>query len=349
MAVQVGLVGYGLAGEIFHAPLISSVAGLQLAAVFSSNPAKVQRDYPSLTVEPSLEQLLAHDEITSVVIATPNTTHFEFAKQAILAGKHVVVDKPFTITSADADVLIALAQEHHVLLSVYQSRRWDNDFKTIRRMLQSQLLGDISTYEEHYDRFRLSVTDRWRDQAIPGSGMLYDLGAHLIDHALTLFGVPLTVQATVQAIRPGGVVDDYFHIVLGYPEHRNVILHSSIIVREPGPRFQINGTKGSFIKYGLDSQEDALKAGKRPGDPGWGEDPSSDYGCLTMDIDGLTVNGTIQTLRGGYEGFYQDWAAAITDGKPVPVDPMDSRNVIRTIELALQSQAEQRTIPFSVS
>ncbi len=346
MTVSVGLVGYGLAGAVFHAPLITRVAGLTLAAVVSSDAAKVQRDYPGMRVEPSLERLLADETITSVVIATPNTTHVDFARQAILAGKHVVVDKPFTIHAAEADELIALAQQHHVLLSVYQSRRWDNDFLTIRHLLATHLLGEISTYEGHYDRFRPEVADRWRDQALPGSGMLYDLGSHLIDQALTLFGLPTTVRADVQALRPGAVVDDYFHLTLGYPR-LNVILHSGIIVREPGPRFQIHGTKGSFIKYGLDSQEDALKAGQRPGAPGWGADNAADYGRVTLDVGGITINGTIPTLRGGYEGFYQSWAAAISDGQPVPVDPVDSRNVIRVIECALQSQAEQRTIPFT--
>lgn len=345
MTINVGLVGYGLAGSVFHAPLISSVRGLTLTSVVSSKIDTILRDYPAVTVLPTLERLLEQPDISLVVIASPNETHYPYAKQALEAGKHVIVDKPFVIQAGQADELIALARRQNVLLSVYQNRRWDNDFLTIRDLVQTGLLGDIITYEAHYDRFRPDIKNRWREQDLPGSGILYDLGAHLVDQALELFGPPETVWASVLAQRTGALVDDYFHLVLGYRQ-RQVILHSGSLVREQGPRFQLHGTKGSFIKYGLDPQEDDLKAGKRPGDPGWGEDRPEDYGDLTIDVNNLSVKGKVKTLPGAYEMFYQGIVEAITQGKPAPVQPEEARNVIRVIECAQQSSKEGRAIAF---
>lgn len=345
MAINVGVIGYGLAGRIFHTPFVTNAPGLQLASVVSSDAAKVLRDYPEVRVVPTVAELLADSTIGLVVIATPNTTHTEFARQAILAGKHVVVDKPFTITSREADELITLAEQHHVLLSVYQSRRYDNDFQTIRQLLASGTLGTVNTYEVHYDRYKPLVGEQWRDQPLPGSGVLFDLGAHLIDQALLLFGHPKTVWASVRAQRADARIDDYFHIVLGYPE-TDVILHAGSLARAPGPHFQIHGAKGSFIKYGMDSQEDALFAGLRPGSEGWGADTPALYGDLTIEIGELPMTGKVTTLAGDYTLFYQQMAEAIISGASVPVDPQDSRNVIRVIELAQQSQQEQRVTSF---
>jgi scyllo-inositol 2-dehydrogenase (NADP+) len=345
MAINVGVIGYGLSGRIFHTPFVTSAPGLQLATVVSSDAAKVLRDYPEVRVVSTVAELLADSTIGLVVVATPNTTHVEFARQAILAGKHVVVDKPFTISSHEADELIALADQHHVLLSVYQNRRYDNDFQTIRQLLASGALGAINTYEVHYDRYKPLVGEQWRDQPLPGSGVLYDLGAHLIDQALFLFGHPRSVWASVQAQRAGARIDDYFHIVLGYPQ-TDVILHAGSMVRAPGPHFQIHGAKGSFIKYGMDSQEDALLAGSRPGELGWGADMPAFYGELTIEVGELPVTGKVTTLAGDYTLFYRQMAEAITTGSSVPVAPRDSRNVIRVIELAQQSRQEQRAITF---
>ncbi len=345
MTINVGLVGYGLAGSVFHAPLIESVQGLTLTAIMSSHPEKMHRDNPTITVVPTLDRLLEHKEITLVVIATPNDTHYDLAKQALEAGKHVVVDKPFVIRATQADELIALAHKQQVVLSVFHNRRWDNDFLTVCHLLKTNLLGEVSTYEAHYDRYRPIVRDRWREWEMPGSGTLYDLGSHLIDQALFLFGFPQSVWADVQTQRRGTQVDDYFHLVLSYPR-QSVILHAGSLVREPGPHFQLHGTTGSFIKYGLDSQEDALKTGKRPGDPGWGEDREDNYGKLTIDVGETTVKGTVKTLAGRYEIFYQDLVEAITLGKPAPVSAEEARNTIKVIEGALQSHKEQRAVVF---
>jgi len=345
MVIRVGLVGYGMASAVFHAPLIASTPGLVLSAVVSSQPDKVRGDFPAVTVVSTLEELLVLPEITLVVIATPNELHYAQARQALAAGKHVVVEKPFVLHAAQGEELMKLAQKRQVMLSVFHNCRWNNDFLTIRQLLQEGLLGELSTYEAHYDRYRPLVRDRWRERAEPGAGVLYDLGAHLIDQALCLFGFPQAVWADVQGQRPNAQADDYFHLILSYARSR-VILHVGSLVRASGPRFQLHGSKGSFLKSGFDSQAEALQAGKHPGDPGWGEDPVEQYGTITMDIGKLTIAGTIKTLPGCYEAFYQGIVEAIAASQSVPVTAQEAIDTIRVIEAALQSQREQRTIIF---
>lgn len=344
--VGVGIIGYGLAGQVFHAPLIHSVQGFDIKKIVtSSNRDKAQTDFPNAQIVASANELMSDPEIELVVIATPNTSHLPLAKQALAAGKHVVVDKPFTNTVQDADELIALAKEKNRLLSVFQNRRWDNDFLTLQACLKSGALGDIFTYEAHYDRFRPEVNRKWREQDLPGSGMLYDLGAHLIDQALFLFGTPQSVYADLLKQRPDSDVIDYFHLLLNYDKLR-VILHSGIIVKKPGPRFEVHGTKGSFIKYGLDSQEDTLKVGGRPGDKNWGADKPEFYAELTTDVNGLTLTGKIETLPGSYEKYYALLLEAVRNNQPLPVTAEDGRNVIKVIEKAMQSSQEKREVEF---
>jgi scyllo-inositol 2-dehydrogenase (NADP+) len=343
MKIKVGIIGYGLSGSVFHAPLIDKVEGLCLKAIVSSHAAKVRKDFPDVEVIHDVDALLQHEEIDLVIVTSPNTTHYDCAKKAILAGKHVVVEKPFTISSREADELISLAKECGVLLTVYQNRRWDNDFLTIQRLLESKVLGELSTYEAHYDRFRPIVQDRWREQNLPGSGMLYDLGAHLIDQALTLFGMPKTIWADLRFERAGAMTIDYFHLVLGYNNMR-AILHSGSLVRQAGPRFFLHGDKGSFIKSGLDPQEDQLKKGMQPGDPGWGEDALENYGKMTTDLNGLLVKSTIETLPGSYESFYEGLVESIQLGKAAPVLAEEARDVIRIIEWAMQSHQTQEVV-----
>jgi scyllo-inositol 2-dehydrogenase (NADP+) len=345
MTIHVGLVGYGMSGSVFHAPLIASVQGFELTAVVSSRPESVHQDYPHARVVSTLDQLLEMEEISLVVITTPTSTHYDYAKRSLLAGKHVIVEKPFVLASAEAEELISLAKQQGVLLSVYQNRRWDNDFLTVRHVLQSGFIGDVSYYESHFDRFRPVVRDRWKESGEPGSGTLYDLGSHLIDQTLVLFGRPQTVHADLKKQREGSKAVDYFHLVLDYGRFQ-AILHSGSLVREPGPRFQIHGNKGSFIKYGYDPQEASLQKGVRPGDPGYGEEEEALYGEVTFDQDGITYKGKVKTLPGCYQAFYEGMAAAITQGEPVPVAPEEARDTIKVIEYAIQSHEEQRVIPW---
>lgn len=344
--IRVGLIGYGISGAIFQAPLIATTEGLTLTRIASSDPAKVLRDFPEVAVVGNPAELINAPDIDLVVIATPNELHHNLAKQALQAGKHVVIEKPFTISVAEAQELIQIAQQRNLLLSVFHNRRWDGDFLTVRHCIESGMLGNINTYIAHFDRFRPDVRKRWREADLPGAGNLYDLGSHLIDQALLLFGLPDSVSADIALQRTGAETADYFHLALAYGTRR-VILHSAAIVRGSGPHFQVHGSSGSFIKYGLDPQEDALRAGLRPGAASWGLEPEAAYGELSLDRAGALVTEKIATLPGAYQVFYQEVVAAIAHGKPAPVSAHDALNVIKVIELAMQSNAEQRVVAFA--
>lgn len=338
--VSVGLIGYGLAGAVFHAPLIRSVPRLHLAAVATRRAAQVAADHPGVAVHPGPESLIVDPAIDLVVIGSPNETHAPLARAALEAGKHVVVDKPFTVTSAEADALIALAAQRGLLLSVFQNRRWDADFRTVRHCVEQGQLGEVYSYEAHFDRFRPVIKQGWREQEVPGAGILYDLGAHLLDQALVLFGAPHAIAADVLTQRPGARAVDYFHVTLHYGKRR-AIVRSSTLVREPGPRFAVHGDRGSFLKYGIDGQEDALKAGGRPGTPAWGVEDPRWFGTL------VTADGerrVIESLPGAYEAYYEGVAAAILDRAPPPVRAEEARDVIRVIEAAMKSAAERRIV-----
>lgn len=343
--VQVGLVGYGMAGEVFHAPLIMATSGLQLKSVVERHADWSKARYPQVTVVRSLEELLADAEIDLVVIATPNTHHFDQARQAILAGKHVVVDKPFTITGAEAQELINLAGREEVLLTVFQNRRWDGGFLTVQEILAQSVLGQLVSYEAAFDRFRPEAKpNAWREEPLPGSGILYDLGAHLVDQALLLFGWPRSVTAVLQHQRPHAQTDDAFTLHLAY-DSLHVTLQASMLRRQPRPHLAVHGTLGSYVKFGLDPQEAALKNGRMPGEPGWGAEPAAAWGTLDTAWERLHVQGKVETLPGDYLAFYANVQAAIAHGAALAVTPEQARDVIRVLETAVQSYHEQRTLP----
>ena len=337
---SVGLIGYGLAGSVLHPPLIRSVPGLKLAKIATSRRQQVAKDLPGVAVVAAAEDLFSDPAIDLVVIASPSAHHYEHARTALLAVKHVVVDKPLAATSRDASELIELAANRNCVLSVFQNRRWDNDFLTVQHAIKQGWLGKVFHYEAHFDRFRPQIKAGWREVPGPGAGILYDLGAHLIDQSLQLFGMPRAVTADIIAQRAAAKVDDYFHLVLDYYPLR-VILHAATLVMQPGPRFTVHGDGGSFLKYGIDGQEAALKRGMRPGHPDWGADSPEQYGELTP------AGGTprkVESLRGGYERYYQALAACLETGGPPPVDPRDSRDGLIVIEAAQRSAAERRTV-----
>ncbi|TYR80652.1 oxidoreductase [Priestia megaterium] len=338
--INVGLVGYGFSGVVFHAPLLSVLDEFTLLKVVSSNPEKVKSDLGDVAVVKELDELLADKDIDLVIITTPSGLHFDMAKKSLLAGKHVVLEKPMVVTTKEAEELIQLAKEKQVQLSVYHNRRWDNDFLTIKQLIETGDLGEINTYESHFDRFRPSVRDRWRENNVSGSGTLYDLGSHLIDQALHLFGMPDFVSADVFGQRENAQTDDYFHLVLGY-EKRRVILHSATIVPSSGPRFQVHGSKGSFIKYGLDSQEEMLKAGQKPVDDSWGADDACFYGEL---VTSEGTKRTVETVNGSYLTYYKKIADSLLHGKELPVTAEEGLNVIRVIEAAFKSSKEKKVI-----
>jgi scyllo-inositol 2-dehydrogenase (NADP+) len=338
--IDVGLIGYGLAGSTFHAPVIAAVKELRLTTVVTSRASDVARDLPGVKCVDSAAALFADPAVELVVIATPNPTHVELAREALEADKHVVIDKPMTTTAADADALIGLAAERGRLLSAYQNRRWDNDFLTVKALVDAGRLGHLYAYEAHYDRFRPQIKPGWRERPQPGSGILFDLGSHLIDQALVLFGMPETLTADVATQRTGARVDDYFHIVLAYPDRR-AIVHASTIVREPGPHYALHGDGGSFLKWGMDGQEAALKAGQPVGGPDWGRDDPGAYGTF---VNAEGDRETIATLAGNYPAFYAGMAAAITGAGPVPVRAESARDVVAVIEAARRSALERRTV-----
>ncbi|MBI3228670.1 MAG: oxidoreductase, partial [Burkholderiales bacterium] len=277
------MIGFGLAGSSFHAPVIAAVPGLQLAAVASSQEKLVHSSWPTVRVVSEARQLIEDDSLDLIVIAAPNAVHFELAQAALLAGKHVVVDKPFTVHSSEALELIACANKVNKLLSVYHNRRWDGDFLTLQQLLQEKRLGRITSLESRIDRFRPQVRERWREQAVPGAGLLYDLGPHLIDQALCLFGMPQHIYADLALQRDNAQVVDYLHLVLYYTiddEEIRVVLHAGSLTAAPTPRFALHGDVGSFTKFGMDPQEDALRAGGKPGSPHWGV--SAKAGTLHM-------------------------------------------------------------------
>ena len=343
---KVGLIGYGFAGKTFHASTLVITEGLELTKVVSSAPTKVRADLPSVEVVGQPEALFNDPDIDLVVIATPNLSHYPLAKAALQAGKHVVVDKPFTIYSHEAQELIRLAEENKRVLTVYQSRRWDGDFLTLKALLATGLPGEIYSFENRYDRFRPEIKVRWREQALPGSGILYDLGAHLIDQSIQLFGLPRAITADLRQQRPGTQTTDYFHLLLDY-DALQVILHSSCLVKQPGPRFQLHGNRGSFVKYGMDPQEAALLRGERPGpqNPAWGRETPEWYGELTTKFGELEISkAKIETLPGDYPGFYKQLQACLAGNGPIPVLASEAAKNIELIEKAILSSNERRTI-----
>lgn len=332
----VGLIGFGTSGEGFHAPLIVAEPSLQLRVIATRRAEAVARGRWGARVVESAEAVLSSPEVELVVIASPNDTHGALAEQALRAGKHVVVEKPFTLTLAEGERLAALAQEQGRCLTVFHNRRWDGDFLTVKQLLQSGRLGRLYTFESHFDRFRPEPKARWKEQEARGGGALYDLGSHLLDQAVELFGMPDSLQADLGRQRPGTQGVDYFHLVLRYGELR-VLLHSGSVVSEPWPRFVLQGDKGGWIKYGLDPQEEQLKAGVRPGAEPWGLEPPERHGCLS-------TGERIPTCRGSYESFYRGVAQALAGVAPPPVTAQSATRVIRLIEAALASASEGRRV-----
>ncbi|HEY9661868.1 MAG TPA: oxidoreductase [Allocoleopsis sp.] len=343
--VQVGLIGYGSAGQVFHAPVIHAIPQLCLTKVMQRHSETARQRYPHIEVVPTPAAMFADPTLDLVVIATPNSSHFELAQQALLAGKHVVVDKPFTLTSAQAQQLINLAQQQNRILSVHHNRRWDGDFQTVKLLLEAGYLGRLVEYEAHYDRFRpLLKPGAWRETNAEGSGLLFDLGSHLIDQAQVLFGLPNAITADIRTQRSGSQADDYFEVVLDY-EAVKVILKGGMLVREQGPHFILHGTNGSFMKYGMDVQEEALRQGRSPSEPDWGVEPPEQWGTLNTQLGNLHFQGKLETVKGCYQAFYENIYQAITAGAELAVKPETARDTIRLIELAQQSHQQRCTIP----
>jgi scyllo-inositol 2-dehydrogenase (NADP+) len=350
--IRVGVVGFGLAGRIFHTAVVEATPGLELAWVVQRSGDEAAKAYPHAKVARSVEEMLGDVGVELVVIATPSYSHYELAKQCLHAQRNVVIDKPFTLKSKEAAELIRLARERKLLLTAYQSRRWDGDFKTVREVIASAELGRLVSYESHYDRFRAEVRrDVWRENGGPGGGTLFDLGAHLIDQALTLFGAPETIYASVRVERESAVVDDAWDIFLEYerPQRMTVVLRATLTACAPGPRYVLHGTKGSFTKWGIDPQEDQLKAGMGFDSPGFGEEPETAWGELRIcggDAGSVAGPATrrVRTMRGDYRGFYENVRDALLGKAELEVKPEQAWRTTRVIELARESSGQGRRV-----
>jgi scyllo-inositol 2-dehydrogenase (NADP+) len=343
--IRVGLVGYGVAAQVMHLPFITTMKEYRLVTILERKHNQSKEKYPFVRIARTMEELVSDPELDLIVITTPNDTHFPYAKIALQAGKHVVLEKPFTITTEDAAQLIEIAKEEDRILSVYQNRRYVGDFLTIKQILHEKLLGEVVEFEGHYDRYRPEAkAHAWREENKPGSGILYDLGAHLIDQALCLFGIPQTITADVRLQRPHARTDDYFDLRLDYGFTR-VILESGMLVREPGPRFMVHGMKGSFLKYGEDPQEALLKTGVLPNIPHWGEEPEEQWGLLHTELNGQIIKEKYPTLPGSFGFYYQNLYKTIVHGEPLREKPEHGFNTIRMVGLALESSQQKLTIP----
>ncbi|MFJ8081389.1 Gfo/Idh/MocA family oxidoreductase [Streptomyces sp. NPDC096205] len=343
--LRVGLVGYGLAGSVFHAPLIAATEGLALDTVVTSNPERQEQaraEFPDVRVAASADDLLARaDELDLVVIASPNKTHVPLATAALKAGLPVVVDKPIAGTAAEARELAALTEERGLLLSVFQNRRWDNDFLTLRGLMEDGELGDVWRFESRFERWRPQLKGGWRESGDPAEigGLLYDLGSHVVDQALVLFGPATHVYAESDVRRAGAQADDDTFIAITHAGGVRSHLYVSATTAQLGPRFRVLGSQAGYVKYGLDPQEAALREGARPGDgTEWGTEPEAMWGRLGSGESPLTGGGRpVPTLPGDYPAYYAAVAAALRDGAPNPVTALEAAAALDVLEAARRS------------
>ena len=341
--IDVGLVGFGFAGKVFHAPVIRAVEGLRLTTIVQRHGAPPPDPrYPEVEFVRSVDEMLAR-KLDLVVVATPNTSHHPIAKQCLLAGRHVVVDKPFTTTLAEAEELVQLAQKQRRVISVYQDRRYTGDFATVQQVIADGAVGRVVMFESHFDRFRPErKPNAWREDQLPGSGVWFDLGPHLFDQALLLFGVPEAIGADIRIERPDAVVDDAFDVSLYYP-HMRALLRASMMAAPLGPTWIVHGTKGSFIKHGMNPQEAALKDGRTPAEPDWDVEPPEMYGKLTTPHETRVV----PTLRSSFARYYENVRDVIVGKAQLAVTPEWSLDVMRGLILAMESSKQRRILEWT--
>jgi scyllo-inositol 2-dehydrogenase (NADP+) len=342
--LRVAIIGYGLAGAVFHAPLVAATPGMMVAALVTNHAERkeqAQHDFPNAAILATADDLWRDSSSYDlVVVAAPNRLHVPLGMAAMEAGLPVVIDKPMAATVADAEQLIATSKKTGQLLTVFQNRRWDNDFLTVRHLITADLLGPITRFESRFELYHAAPrAHAWREFAAPeeAGGLLYDLGSHLIDQVLLLFGKPVAVYAEIEKRRPGALVDDDTFVALHFASGVHAHLWMSLTTRIPGPRIRISGLRGTYEKWGVDPQEDALRLGMRPGDPEWGREPRERWGRLSTDVGGMHIDGATETLTGSYEHFYALLSDALITGGEPPVDPADAVASLRIIEAAQES------------
>ena len=326
-----GLIGFGMGGQVFHGPLLAGDGNFALKSVSGSRFAEFAGAYPG-TAPASSEQIIEDKAIELVVIATPNATHGELARSALLAGKHVVVDKPFCLSSGEAQRLVELARERGLMLSVFHNRRWDGDFLTVRQLLRDGTLGTMVSLESNYDRYRIAIRDSWKETQEEGGGLLWDIGAHLVDQAVELFGVPAGWSGDFRRTRPGAQTPDDIEIRLDYSAALRVTLRAAMVRARPGPRFVVHGRQGSYVKFGKDPQESDLSTGRPLSDPRWGMESPAHWGSLLLAQANGIDERRLPTLAGAYPSFYRGIVEAIRNGTAPPVDPASVVPAIRILE-----------------
>jgi scyllo-inositol 2-dehydrogenase (NADP+) len=342
--INTALCSFGMSGLVFHSPFLTVNPHFNFYAVLERTKNNAKEKYPDVKTYRTLEAMLADNLVELVIVNTPNYTHYEYTKKALEAGKHVVVEKPFTVHFEEAQELIGIAKREHKILSVYQNRRYDSDYKTIKKVLFENLLGELVEVEMHFDRYCQELSAKKREEVPgPGAGVLYDLGAHLIDQALQLFGSPEKVFADIRIVRPASQVDDYFELLLYYPKLR-VRLKASYLVREPLPGYILHGLKGSFIKHKTDVQEKMLQEGIIPSGKDWGTEPDTEKGLLHTEIDGKIIREYITSEEGNYNDYYNSLYDSIRLDKPLPVTPEEGAEVVKIIETAFESSKKQSVI-----
>lgn len=344
--IDVGLIGFGLAGRCFHAPVIRAVEGLQLSAVLQRTGDSADHAFPDARIVRSLDDLLAIDSLRLIVIATPNQTHFPLAKRCLEAARHVVVDKPFTTTVAEALELFELAEKHGRLLTVYHNRRFDADFQALRKTVAARELGRVVRFENTYDRFRPAAKPgAWREQPGPGSGMLFDLAPHLIDQAFVLLGQPLAISADIRTERLGFATDDAFDLLLYYPDGARALLRATMLAAIPRPRFVVLSEKGSFLKREFDPLEMSLRHGQVPAGGTWLLEKEENWGELTLADDGKMTMRKVPSV-GDWRDFYSNVRDAILGKAALLVTPQEALDVMVALELALESNKKRATLPW---
>lgn len=346
--IKTGLAAYGMSGKVFHAPFISTNPHFELTAITERSKNLAKERYPQSRIVRSFEELIGMEELELIIVNTPDSTHYEYTRLALEAGKHVIVEKPFTTTAEQGEELVALAATKGLVLSVYQNRRWDSDFLTVKEILSKKLLGRLVEFQSTFPRYRNFIrSDSWKETGKQGGGLTYNLGAHVIDQAIQLFGLPEAVFADIDVLRTGGLVDDYFIIHLLRPAKApdvKITLKASLLMCEPEPRFTLHGTEGSFVKYGLDRQEADLIDGLLPTLPYWGEENESIWGLLHTQKDGIISRNKYPSLAGVYNAFYENIYQSVRNKESLQTDARGILNVIRLIEAAWQSSKEKKII-----
>ncbi len=340
--MRTALIGYGLGGSAFHAPFLSTTPGLELSAVVTGNPdraAEVRARYPSAEVLSSLDDVWA-GEFDLAVVTTPNRFHNAHARAALEHGLHVVVDKPFSGSSAEARALVELAAGLGLVVAPFHNRRWDGDFRTVRRLVEEGALGDVHRFESRFERWRPELKDTWKESGDPADlgSIVFDLGTHLVDQAIALFGRPVDVYAEIRTLRSGARADDDAFLALTHSGGVRSHLWAGALVGDLGPRFRVLGGRGAYVKYGMDPQEELLKGGVVPGE-GWGVEAAAEWGVLRTGDSASSV----RTEDGDYRGFYSGVVAAVSGGGS-PVDPWDAVLGLEVIEAAVLSARERRVV-----